>query len=96
MRTKNGKFDAGTDADVTASSDFQLGTFWQQPTDSAPRVVSLTQASIITICVLSLRPTKTPERTFNGPARDGKEALTIPTNGDGVQGYKLHILYKHK
>ncbi len=62
---------------------------------SAPRVVSLTQASIIKTRVIPA--TNDEARTnLNGPARDGKEALAIPTNGDGVQGYKLQIIYKHK
>ncbi|HGU2105938.1 TPA: hypothetical protein ACM7FL_005094, partial [Escherichia coli] len=91
---KNGKFDAGTDADVTANYDFRwvLSGSSQQLGTSGGIVNSSFDNNN-----LAIPATNDEARTnLNGPARDGKEALTIPTNGDGVQGYKLHIIYKHK
>ncbi len=62
-----------------------VGYFLAAASSWALQVVSLTQASIITI--LAIPATNDEARTnLNGPARDGKEALTIPTNGDGGTG----------
>ena len=91
---KNGKFDAGTDADVTANYDFRWvlsGSSQQLGTSGGIVNSSFDNNNLV------IPATNEDARTnLNGPARDGKEALTIPTNGDGVQGYKLHIIYKHK
>ena len=91
---KNGKFDAGTDADVTANYDFRWvlsGSSQQLGTSGGIVNSSFDNNNLV------IPATNDEARTnLNGPARDGKEALSIPTNGDGVQGYKLHIIYKHK
>ncbi len=84
MRTKNGKFDAGTDADVTANYDFRWvlsGSSQQLGTSGGIVNSSFDNNNLV------IPATNEDARTnLNGPARDGKEALTIPTNGDGVQG----------
>ena len=91
---KNGKFDAGTDADVTANYDFRWvlsGSSQQLGTSGGIVNSSFDNNNLV------IPATNEDARTnLNGPARDGKEALTIPAHGDGVQGYKLHIIYKHK
>lgn len=91
---KNGRYDAGTDVDVTANYDFRWvlsGTSQQLGTAGGIVNSSFDNQNLV------IPATNDEARTsLNGPARDGKEALTIPTNGDGVQGYKLQIIYKHK
>ncbi len=81
---KNGKFDAGTDADVTANYDFRWvlsGSSQQLGTSGGIVNSSFDNNNLV------IPKTNEDARTnLNGPARDGKEALTIPTNGDGVQG----------
>ncbi|HBE6261396.1 SinI family autotransporter-associated protein [Escherichia coli] len=91
---KNGQYDAGTDVDVTANYDFRWvlsDTSDQLGTGGGIVNSSFDNQNLV------IPATNDEARTnLNGPARDGKDALAIPTNGDGVQGYKLQIIYKHK
>lgn len=91
---KNGRYDAGTDVDVTTNYDYRWvlsGSSQQLSTSGGIVNSSFDNQNLV------IPATNDEARTnLNGPARDGKEALAIPTNGDGVQGYKLQIIYKHK
>ncbi|MEB4676690.1 SinI family autotransporter-associated protein [Enterobacteriaceae bacterium G50] len=89
----NGTWDAGTDVDVTANYDFAWvfnGNSKQLNTAGGIANARFDNNE------LSIPKTNADAKTnLNGGDRNGKTGLTIPDNGDGVQGYTLSIIYKH-
>lgn len=81
---KNGKFDAGTDADVTANYDFRWvlsGSSQQLGTSGGIVNSSFDNNNLV------IPATNEDARTnLNGPARDGKEALPSRPTATGYRG----------
>ncbi|MGX9742885.1 SinI family autotransporter-associated protein [Pseudocitrobacter corydidari] len=88
----DGKWSTG-DIDVTANYDFAwvfTGVSKQLGTNGGIANASFDNNELV------IPPTNAAAKTsLNGSARNGIDGLAIPDNGDGVQGYKLSIIYKH-
>lgn len=90
---QNGKYDAGTDMDVTANYDFA----WVFNGNSKQLAAAggIANASFDNNDIVIPQTNEEARTSLNGSDRNGKSGLAIPANGDGVQGYTLSIIYKH-
>ncbi|MFY4658288.1 SinI family autotransporter-associated protein, partial [Escherichia coli] len=90
---QNGKYDAGTDVDVTANYDFA----WVFNGNSKQLAAAggIANASFDNNDIVIPQTNEQARTSLNGSDRNGKTGLAIPANGDGVQGYTLSIIYKH-
>ncbi|MGS5153117.1 SinI family autotransporter-associated protein [Escherichia coli] len=90
---QNGKYDAGTDVDVTANYDFA----WVFNGNSKQLAAAggIANASFDNNDIVIPQTNEQARTSLNGSDRNGKTGLAILANGDGVQGYTLSIIYKH-
>lgn len=89
----NGKWDAGTDVDVTANYDFAW--VFNGNSKQLNTAGGIANASFDNNELVIPQTNAAAKTSLNSSDRNGKTGLQIPTDGDGVQGYTLSIIYKH-